>query len=169
MRLTSAKSVRMGAIFVLVYALLNWCYFLLPDAQLKRVHEVLILQPCAAVLNSVLDASVGIRDNGLVSDGIYLAVVRGCDGAGVLFLLLAAVACFPSRAAPKLIGLVSGLVLVHVLNVARIVALFVVFKDHRNSFSDLHDLYVPTAMLLICGVAFMLWMSSIRPLGMRAG
>lgn len=167
MRLAGARPVRMGAIFVLVYALTNWCYFLLPDAQLKRVHEVLILQPCAAVLNGVLDASVVIRDNGLVSDAIYLAVVRGCDGAGVLFLLLAAVACFPAGAAARLIGLLAAVMLVHVLNIARIVALYVVFRDHRHSFSDLHNLYVPTAMLLICGVAFLLWISSIRPLGVR--
>lgn len=163
MRLAGAQPVRMGAIFLVVYALLNWGYFLLPDVQLKRVHEVLILQPCAAVLNGVLGADVGIRDNGLVSDGMYLAVVRGCDGAGVLFLLLAAVACFPARVKAKLVGLMAGLVLVHMLNVARIVALYMVFRDHRNLFSDLHNLYVPTAMLLICGVAFLLWTSRVRP------
>lgn len=163
MRLAGAQPVRMGAIFLVVYALLNWGYFFLPDAQLKLVHDVLILQPCAAVLNGVLGAAVGIRDNGLVSDGMYLAVVRGCDGAGVLFLLLAAVACFPAGVNAKLAGLMAGLVLVHILNVARIVALYMVFRDHRNSFSDLHNLYVPTAMLLICGVAFLLWTSRVGP------
>lgn len=167
MRLAGTLPVRMGAVFLLVYALLNWCYFLLPDVQLKRVHEVLILQPCATVLNSVLDVSVGVRDNGLVSDGIYLAVVRGCDGAGVLFLLLAAVACFPSNTAAKLAGLLSGLALVHGLNVARIVILYLIFKDYRNSFSDLHNLYMPTAMLLVCGIAFLLWMSIIRQSGVK--
>lgn len=168
MRLTGARPVRMGATFVLIYAVLYWCYFVLPDAELKRVHDVLILQPCAAVLNGLFDAEVSIRDNTLVSDGIYLAVVRGCDGSGVLFLLLAAVGCFPTSASSKLVGLLSGLVLVHVLNVARITALYLVFKDHRNSFSDLHNLYVPTAMLLICGLAFLLWINSIRPLIGRA-
>lgn len=87
--------------------------------------------------------------------------------AGVLFLLLAAVACFPSNTAAKLAGLLSGLALVHGLNVARIVILYLIFKDYRNSFSDLHNLYMPTAMLLICGIAFLLWMSIIRQSGVK--
>lgn len=67
----------------------------------------------------------------------------------------------------KLAGLLSGLALVHGLNVARIVILYLIFKDYRNSFSDLHNLYMPTAMLLICGIAFLLWMSIIRQSGVK--
>lgn len=152
----------MGTIFLTVYALLNLAYFSLPDAQLKQIHELLVLRPCSAILNTWLGVgAVIVSDHGLVSEGIYLAVVRGCDGAGVLFLLLAAVACFPARPAAKLVGMLAGLVLVQVLNVARIATLFLVFKDHRASFPDLHNLYLPTAMLLICGLAFMLWTNGV--------
>lgn len=153
MRLAGTLPVRMGAVFLLVYALLNWCYFLLPDVQLKRVHEVLILQPCATVLNSVLDVSVG--------------AVAPAHHSEIDAVRHEAVACFPSNTAAKLAGLLSGLALVHGLNVARIVILYLIFKDYRNSFSDLHNLYMPTAMLLICGIAFLLWMSIIRQSGVK--
>lgn len=152
----------MGAAFLAVYALLYLAYFFLPDADLKRVHDAFILQPCAAVLNHVLGATVSVSDNGLVSEGIYLRIVRGCDGAGVLFFLLAAIGCFPARAAVKFGGLLGALMLVHILNVARIVVLYFVFKDQRDLFSDLHNLYLPTAMLLICGLAFMLWSNVVQ-------
>lgn len=156
------RLVRMSVVFLVTYGLLNLGYFLLPDGDLKKIHEWAILKPAAATLNGLFGASVNIIDNGLVSDGIYLAVVRGCDGAGVMFLLMAAITCFPTRVRFKVFGLLAGFLLVHGLNACRIIVLYLVFRDRRELFADLHNLYIPTGMLLVCSIAFLLWLQQAQ-------
>jgi exosortase family protein XrtM len=147
------------AIFVAVYASLNLAYFSIPDAWLRNVIYLhALLSPCKHLLELVYGpGGVSIADSALVSQKAYVAVVRGCDGAGLLFLVTAAIACFPSSLKMKLLGGIGAVLLLHVLNVLRIAGLFIVFAEHRTLFDQLHNLIIPTALLLVSGAYFMWW------------
>lgn len=153
---------RMLAVFVACYALLNLGYFWVSDAWLKEIaHHYGLLLPSASALNLFYGhGTVVIEDGGLVSQDSYLAVVRGCDGAGLMFLLSSAVMCYPTNWRSKFWGLTVALLLVYALNLARIIGLFVVFQSNRGIFANLHNVVIPLALLLICGAYFLWWSSA---------
>lgn len=151
-------------VFVTVYCAFNLAYFLIPDHWLKEVfHHYGLLLPCAQALNWMYGSgTVSVSDGALVSQGAYLAIVRGCDGAGLVFLLGAAIACYPSTLRAKLTGFIAGIALVYLLNLVRIFGLFLVFRDHRHIFADLHNLVIPLLLLLACGGFFLWWSAGDR-------
>lgn len=159
----TAQSWKMAAFFVATYATLNLGYFLLPDSILKDVHYVALLRPCALIINMINGLeSVTVSGGALVSNGIQLAIVRGCDGFGVAALLVAGVVCFPVQLRLKIIGASLGVMIVYILNNIRIVALYFVMRYHHEVFPDLHNLFIPTLMLLICGLAFLWWTKQVN-------
>lgn len=153
---------RMLAVFITCYAGFNLGYFWLPDAWLQEVaHRYGILIPSAEILNRYYGNDVvRIEGGGLASQDAYLAVVRGCDGAGLAFLLISAIACYPINWKSKLKGVLVGACLVYVLNLARIVGLFIVFQENRVIFASLHNFAIPLVLLLLCGTFFLWWTSS---------
>src|SRR5512134_954118 len=83
-------------LFVALYGVLHTLYFWLPDPVLRDVvHYYGIVKPGAAMIGLVSPGEqVSAVQGTLRSPRATLNIVRGCDGAGVAFLLIAAVAAF---------------------------------------------------------------------------
>jgi exosortase family protein XrtM len=88
----------------------------------------------------------------LLSTKADLEIVRGCDGAGVLFLVVSAIVVFPSKFNRKLIGLFLGIGLIYLFNLVRISALYFVIAHHPAWFMVIHTYLAPTLMVMVgCG------------------
>ncbi len=146
-------------LFACGYALLYWAYWLVPDAVLRdSLYPVAILRPCADLINLVFPVeAVGVTAGMLVSPQASLEVVRGCDGSGMLFLIVAAIMAFPSAWRARLAGLCGALLLVHALNTARIVLLYFAAAYRESWFLPLHTYLVPTLFVLGGGLYFAWW------------
>jgi exosortase family protein XrtM len=149
------------AVFGGVYLLLYVVYMHVPDPVLMHgVYHHGIVAPGAMLIHVLAPADpVQAVGNRLVSGTTVLEVVRGCDGAGVLFLLIAAILSVRAPLARTSAGLAGAFAFVYALNQVRIVVLFFVVDGGGSFFAPLHAFVFPTAFVLLGLVYFALWTS----------
>jgi exosortase family protein XrtM len=157
--------------FVTAYAVLHALYARVPDEVLIHVvfHHALAA-PAAAVLDVVAPGmAVEAVAHQLVSPRATLEIVRGCEGAGAFFMLAAAMLALGAGAGarPRTLGLAAGLALVYAINLARIVALYLVVVQ-RDDWFDLAHLYVAPLVVMTLIGAFFWWWSAAPPVRARA-
>lgn len=145
--------------FALLYLAFEGAYFLIPDAVLKEVvHHHGILVPCAALLNWLGAADVVAAGDGrLTSARATLEIVRGCDGAGAMFLLVAAILATGSSLRTTLPGIVGAVGLAYALNAARIATLYFVAVHRDPWFHPLHDFVLPGFVVVASLLYFVAW------------
>jgi exosortase family protein XrtM len=86
-----------------------------------------------------------------------LEIVRGCDGAGVLFLIISAILVFPAGLMRKLLGLLLGIGLIYGLNLLRICILYYVIAYQPSWFQLIHTYAAPTLMVILGCFYFAWW------------
>ena len=147
------------AAFVAIYAALHALYFAVPDRILRQVvHYYAIVAPGAGLIRLAAPREpVAAREGTLSSPRASLSIVRGCDGAGVAFLLLAAVLAFPAGLKPKLVGIVGALALTYLLNQLRVVGLYFVAAYRHEWFNLLHNFLIPSFIIVVCCLFFAWW------------
>ena len=146
-------------VLVLGYVSLDWCYRQVPDQILAdRVYRWAINQVAAGIINSVAPtAQVKVDAHRLVSPRATLEVVRGCDGSGLLFLLVAAVLAFTASWSHKLVGLLVASVLVYVLNEVRVITLYFVLVSYPRWFVPLHISLIPVLIMALSAMFYLWW------------
>ena len=148
-------------LFAAIYLALYLGYCAIPQSVLNEdIYHYGIVRPAKTLINwlSPRDHVQG-HHNGLTSPTANLAVVRGCDGAGVLFLLLAAVVALRARLRHTLVGIAGALAVVYGLNELRIVVLYFVASREAAWFTPVHVYFLPTLMVLAGSLYFALWAS----------
>ena len=150
---------RFLTVFVAGYVALHALYFAIPDRVLRDVvHYYGIVAPGAAMISLLAPGEPVLAGRGtLHSPKAKLDIVRGCDGAGLLFLLLSAVAAFPAGWKQKIWGTLGVLVVGYVLNEARIVALYFAAVSGERWFAALHNYFLPTFLIVVSAIFFAGW------------
>ena len=144
--------------FAAIYCVLHGAYLLIPDEVLKeKIYYQGIVSISAELINLFSNEHVNAHHNILSSSKAALEVVRGCDGAGTLFLIIAATIAFSCSIKHKLVGLLSGVALVYLLNQIRIVGLYFVVAYQRSWFEPIHTYFAPSLIVLICILYFAWW------------
>ncbi|ANE58012.1 MULTISPECIES: exosortase family protein XrtM [Methylomonas] len=146
-------------LFIGCYLLLNAAYFNIPFnlfSQVLYYHGVVSI--CADLVNLVAPLEqVAATQNHLISAKADLEIVRGCDGAGVLFLIVSAIVVFPAKFGRKLIGLGLGISLIYSINLLRICVLYFVIAYHPDWLQLLHIYVAPTLMVIVGCLYFAWW------------
>jgi exosortase H (IPTLxxWG-CTERM-specific) len=63
----------------------------------------------------------------MISSGVFaIAVKNGCNGVEAMVFLCAAMAAFPAPWRRKLLGIAAGIVLIQLLNLVRVITLFLI-------------------------------------------
>lgn len=138
-------------VFVGVFVALTALYAAAAGTAVERfVIEDLTVRPAAWLLGwaqpSLQAAAVGSR---LTAPGGGVNVLNGCEGADVLFLVIAAVLAVPLTWRQRLVGALLGLGLTFVVNQARVIGLFFAAREAPQSFAMLHGVVAPLAMVLL--------------------
>lgn len=146
-------------LFISSYVLLDFLYFKIPvDTFVNVIYYHGVVKVCADLINLLAPLEqVFPRQNHLLSAKADLEIVRGCDGAGVLFLLVSAIMVFPSKLARKLTGLMLGIGLIYSLNMLRIGTLYFVIAYHPAWFMLIHTYLAPTLMVIMACAYFAWW------------
>jgi len=150
---------RFLCVFASVYGALEGLYFILPDDFLRDVvYRRGIIEVGAGIIRLITpEVPVAASANVLQSGALVLEVVRGCDGAGAAFLLIAAIASFPARLSRKLLGVAAAVALTWALNEMRLVSLFYLAANHRPWFLPVHVYLAPTLVIALSCVYFAWW------------
>jgi exosortase family protein XrtM len=151
------------AFFAMGYAFLEWLYFLIPDPILQDViHHYGIVQPCADILSQFApQEGVRVVQGMLVSPGATLSIVRGCDGSGVIFLLVSAILAFPTGWRGKRYGMLGAVVMVYGLNQARLIGLYYIAAYHMEWFMLVHTYILPMLFILVGVIFFAYWSTRV--------
>ena len=146
-------------LFVGGYSLLNYLYFKIPVYLfIDVIYYQGVTMVCADLINWIAPVEQVTADhNYLLSANAKLEIVRGWDGAGVLFLLISAIVVFPSNWRRKCLGLIGGIGLIYGLNLLRISMLYFVITYHANEFILIHTYLAPTLMILASCCYFAWW------------
>lgn len=143
-------------IFLGVFAVMQWAWGEARGTWVERlvIHEATV-KPAAAMIQ-VLTPETHAKPVGasIKAVGGGLNILNGCEGTEVMFLLGAAFAAVRMGWRRKLMGLALGLVLIFVLNQARIIALFYSFREERSLFDLLHTTVLPAVLVAAVALYF---------------
>ena len=111
--------------------------------------------PAAALLGVLAPGeAVDAVGSSLVSVAAQLNVVRGCDGLEALVLYAAAVLAWPGTPGQRAGALAIGLATLHVANLLRLVATWLVIRHAPASFAWVHGIVAPLGLVLIAAAVF---------------
>lgn len=108
------------------------------------------------VLN-LIGTSTYVRGTILASDDFAVNVVAECTAVGPLVLFIGAVVAYPASYRAKAIGVVLGLVTLTVINLVRIVSLFLIGAAYPEYLEIAHLLVWQTAIILLAIVLWLVW------------
>jgi exosortase family protein XrtM len=160
-RLSPKKKIN-GLFFILfsvTYFILYLSYSTVPEAILSDcIYHYGIAYPSKTMIDWISPSEhVVVAGNSLISATVNLRVIRGCDGSGVIFLLVAAIIAMRTTLRRTLLGIVGVVALVYVLNQLRIVALYFILSRWPSWFTPVHVYFIPTLMILVGTIYFAAW------------
>lgn len=157
--------------FVGGFALLMVLFYVVILSEAFQEHiQVRIMAVYAVISNFILNlfgADTIASSQVITSPRFTVSIARGCDALEAMALFTAAMLTFPARWKHKLIGLGGGLAALFVLNVVRIVSLYLTGLWFPKAFEFMH---VEVWQVIFILVAIGLWIFWIRWTGKeRAG
>jgi exosortase family protein XrtM len=138
---------------LIVYFGLQWIWQSVQGGDIERfvIHNATVAP--AAFLVNLLTPMIQARavEFTLQAPGGGINILNGCEGLDALFLLVSAFAVASLTWRARVIGLLSGVVVVFVVNQARILVLFYAYRASPELFNPLHAMVAPIAVvLLVC-------------------
>jgi exosortase family protein XrtM len=144
--------------FLLFYAALHYAYFQIPDDSFRVIYHDWLGFFCAELINFFAPLEkVMASQNYLMSSAANLEIVRGCDGAGAVFLLVSAILAFPAGLKRKCLGLFLGVSTMYLINLIRISGLYFVIAYRPDWFTLLHTYFGPSLMIVLGSLFFIWW------------
>lgn len=137
-----------------------------------------ILSPYSPIDKWLITSIISTAENGLIALGYNLMQTNGiyqyhmgiegtsgvvignpCDGLSLFILYSAFVIVFKGKWWVKLLFIIPGIFLIHLLNVSRVISLALIVKYYPHTL-DFHHSY--TFTLLVYAFTFLLWMLRIK-------
>jgi len=154
-----SREIHFIVIFSVSYTIFILLYFMVPDSFLSEViYNKVIVSVSSDIINlfAPVEGTIAVG-NRLVSSNTTLEIVRGCDGAGATFLLMAAVLAFSASLKEKIVGLVGALALVYVINQFRLIGIYFIVAYEYDWFQIVHSYLAPTIIIIINCIFFLWW------------
>jgi exosortase H (IPTLxxWG-CTERM-specific) len=144
--------------FVLVFAGCVALYYVLSGTTIFRDHLFpgylrLNARVTAAALG-LIGQQVTVNDNCVLSRKFFLTVERGCDAIEPTMLLIAAVIASPVAWRSRLVGIVFGTLALAVLNILRLITLYLTGVYWPAAFEIMH---VDVWQAIFIFLALLLW------------
>lgn len=145
-------------LFVTFYAVLHYAYFQIPNESFRVIYHDGLGLFCADLINFIAPLEkVSAFQNYLTSSTANLEIIRGCDGAGALFLIASAILAFPAGLKRKCLGLFLGVSMMYLINLIRISSLYFVIAYRPDWFILVHTYLAPSLMIVLGSLFFIWW------------
>lgn len=110
----------------------------------------------SGLILQMMDPTIIMRGTEIhnVEPSFAVNIKNGCNGVEAMIIFLAAVLAFPATWKARAIGLVIGIVVIQIVNLIRVIALFLTGVHYRSFFDQSHTVVWQTVVIL-CGV--LLW------------
>jgi exosortase/archaeosortase family protein len=115
--------------------------FLAENLNYIRLLRQVILRSSAQIINWFGYAAITNGSQLLVAGRGMLQVVYSCLGLGVMSFFAAFVIAYPKKLKTKLIFLISGLIIIQLLNILRFVLLAILWDKKQGMIVDHHTIF----------------------------
>jgi len=146
---------KFGGLILLLYVLLS-----LPVADMALYHYLRVNAWLSNGILNLLGQGTHVTDVTIASSTspFAIAIRRGCDAVEPTWLLCAAILAFPGPWLRKLIGMGVGIVILQLLNLVRIVTLYLIGARCSHSvFDSMHLEIWPAAFIVVAIALFIGW------------
>lgn len=124
-------------------------------------HLAVMAKATGAVLER-LGHSTTVVGSSVLSDAMSMQVKRGCDAIEPSELFWAATIAFPATAGERVVGIVLGTLLIQILNVARLVSLWLIGARSPDLFDLFHvEIGQVVFVIIVLGV-WLLWLEWVE-------
>jgi len=141
-------------VFILVFAVVQSLYFLSRPMKIPYALQTTNASFASFLINTVTPKEdTSVEGTHISGPGISLEIAWGCEGIEGIFLVIAALAAYRMDRRAKLIGILTGVVFLYLLNIVRIMGLFYTVKYAPAVFDVMH-MYVGQTFIIFFGVLF---------------
>ena len=99
----------------------------------------------------------------LRSPSFAVNIRNGCNGVEAMVILLAAIVAYPAPWRARAIGLALGIVVIQLVNLVRVVALFLTGAYMPRFFDSSHTVVWQTLVILAAVLIWILWARRVTP------
>lgn len=132
--------------------------------QIPQIDTYLVV-PMTEILAGVSNALLRLigfatEVNGTVingAEGFAVNILKGCNGAYVVAIYLAAVLAFPATVKEKSVGALLGIPAVQGINLVRIVSLYYIGVRHPALFEQFHYHVWQTVVIILSLAVWLVW------------
>lgn len=170
----SKRPIRVGPIvrFVLVLVACLAAFFVIGrlDIVERRITEpyLVFVTGCSRLVLRLLGVEAGGSQTMIASPKFAVSIVDLCSGIGVTAIFFAAVLAFPATWKNKVAGLVGGYVVILIINLIRIVGLFLIGEYRPDLFDDAHYYYAQAFVMFASIGAWLFWVSLYSAYGTKS-
>lgn len=112
----------------------------------------------AGELLNVLGYGVHVSGDLISSSGFAVSVKKGCDAAEPMAIFIAGIIAFPALVRNKLTGLILGLSILFLLNLVRIMSLFMMGIHSPDFFETMHLAVWQVVFIIVAMLLWYLWL-----------
>lgn len=105
----------------------------------------------------LLGQNVAVAGTTIYSSGFAVDIRNGCNGVEAILILVSAILAFPSSLQSRLLGILVGSVVLEMLNVIRIVSLYLLGFYNRELFDLFHSAVWQVLIILASVGIFVVW------------
>lgn len=123
-----------------------------------------VIEPFTAGVAQASGVALNVIGQNIEKDGTILRndefavnIRNGCNGVETMIIFLAAVMAFPASWAARLAGLVLGILAIQVINLIRVVALFLTGVYFPDFFDSSHTVVWQTVVILFGVFLWIFW------------
>jgi len=114
------------------------------------------------ILLNIMGYGVEVNQDIISSNAFSISIKNGCDGIEGLAIFLCAIAIYPASIAQKIKGLGWGIVFLVLLNLLRIVTLYMTGIHLPNLFDLMHESIWQILFIALTIVALFVWIDSLN-------
>lgn len=93
----------------------------------------------------------------LSSRSFSVQIKNGCNGVEAMLVLVAAILAFPAGAASRAAAILIGVLAIQLVNLGRVIVLFIVGRDYPSMFETFHIIVGQSVVFLVSIGLFALW------------
>ena len=129
-----------------------------------------VIEPFTGAIAKASGATLKLLGQGTVMQGTVIRnprfavnIKNGCNGVEAMVILLAAIVAFPAPWKARLLGLAAGAAAIQVVNLVRVVALFLTGAYLPRFFDASHTVVWQTLVILAAVLIWILWARRVAP------
>lgn len=153
------KALRFLTLFAAIFGISYFVFGIAPGVRnhLIKPYTEWLAVAIATILNWFGEGA-SVVGQMVISPRFSMTIAMGCDGVEASSLFMAGVLAYPASRRAKLIGLLAGMPLIHLINLLRLVGLFYAGVYLPSVVEEVHVYIAQTIVILLSTAVLIFWL-----------